>query len=498
MNNPHKLSRLDILFGFFLTLRASTPLLFIIYVNIPDAKKIFSIWGLLGFIVVIGISIFFAWLPWKKFSFYLDKDRIVIMRGVFNREEKIIYYNRIHSVNVQQPLIHRIFGVAKLKIETPGGKIGKAEGELRALPLAQALELQQQLKHYATIIKEGGYISPSAVEDDPEKQTDSANLYYKSKEQYDYTYKLSASELFRASLTSLNLNYAIIFILGIYSFADDFIRFIVPEFQYYKLFSNYDGLPFLSIVIVTVVVLLSVWLLSIVLYLIKFGDYHITRSKEQLSITYGLLEKKSYIFNQHKVQAIIMEENPLRQLLGYVELKVQVITSDANKEQLVIHPYLRKKQIVEVLEQLMPNRILAIQKMIHKAPAAAFRTYALWPMIIVTVICGTGIWFWHESGLWMLLLYPVVAAWSHLRRVSAGIWLEEDELILRKRIINRTTYFVARKHIVSLKVKASPRQRRLGMLTISVQVLGSMLPYTILSLSRSHVEQVWNWYSRSK
>jgi len=533
MTNPRKLSRLDILFGFLRMLRVFIPMVFVMFVNSGETKWLFTVWGLLGTVVIVVLSVLYGWITWKKFSFSLESDRIVIMRGVFNKEEKIIYYARIHSVNVQQPLLHRVFSVAKLQIETPGGKSGKAEGELRILPMAQAIELQQQLKHYATIIREGGIIPTLPTEVDSEDisgeaelneaslrnsihvgseseltthhqlgneiaEVQSSHKHYIMQEQLDYNMKLSLGQLFKAALTSLNLNYAIIFIVGIYSFADDFIRFVVPEFNYNQYLNDYNGVSFKFIVGSVLIVMIFVWLLSIVLYLIKFGDYHITRSKEQLSIKYGLLEKKSYVFNEGKVQAIIMDENPIRQLLGFAELKVQVITSDANKEQLVIHPFIRKKELSEIIKQLIPSRDIKIQEKLNGVPIQGMMTYALLPMIIVTVICIISIWFMQFNGLWMLLLYPLIMLWVNSCRVSAGLWLEGNELILRNRFINRKTYFVARKHIVSLKVKESPRQRKIGLHSISTTVLGSVFAYSVSSLRRGDVESVWNWYSRSK
>lgn len=533
MTNPRKLSRLDILFGFLQTLKVFIPMIFVLSINIGETKWIFTLWGLLGTFIIIVLTLLFGWITWKKFSFSLELDRIVIIQGVFNKEEKVIYYNRIHSVNVQQPLLHRVFSVAKLQIETPGGKAGKAEGELRVLPIAHAIELQQQLKHYATIIREGGVIttmptnvySSSNTEkevfntaqtnnslldgNEPENATHhqqvnetvevpSSNQQYMMEEQLDYDMKLSVGQLFKAALTSLNLNYAIIFIVGIFSFADDFIRFVVPEFNYNQYLDDYNGVSFSIIIVLVAVIMLFVWLLSMVLYVIKFGDYHISRSKEQLSIKYGLLEKKSYVFNEAKVQAIIMDENPIRQLLGFTELKVQVITSDANKEQLVIHPFLRKKDMSDIVERLIPSRNIIIQEKMKGVPIQGLMIYALLPMLLVTVICSISIWLWQFNGLWMLLLYPVMMLWVNSCRVSAGLWLEGNELVLRNRFINRRTYFIARKHIVTLKVKDSPRQRKFGLRSISTTVLGSIFAYSVRSLRREDVESVWDWYSRSK
>lgn len=559
MNNPQKLSRLDILLGFFRAFRALLPLVIIFNINLAKV----GLWWIAGVAVAILLSVWLAWLSWSKFTFMLTEDRLVINKGILKKEEKIIYYNRIHSVNIQQPLLYRLFKVAKLQIETPGGKKNQADGDL-TLRINHAFDLQKLLKDLANAtraakkheaeqkewnestigqsqqanLNDEGHIgqgfeqidaqqeqaTPSIaqqlmnsehMQDKQAMDTQQAhrvqpaeaqsNAYqsstsgtYIEAEAPDFEYRLTPLQLLKASLTSLNLNIAFLFLLGIYSFSDDIIRFVAPNFEYWHLFERFKGPIIITVLAITIIAMFFIWLLSVVLYLIKYGDYRITRNKEQLSIVYGLLEKKSYIFDQKKIQAIILDENPLRQMLGFAELKVQVITSDQNKEQLVIHPYIRKKDLERVLAELLPDRKLLDTANLKKAPKEAWFSYYLFPTILATLLIGGGIWYWKLSGVWLLLLYPLVALWSHARLAAAGVYVEDKELVLRKRFVNRTTYFVARKHIVTLKVSHSPRQRRKELRTINVQVLGGLLPYNVVSLGKEHVQQVWDWYSRRK
>ncbi|MFC6333882.1 PH domain-containing protein [Paenibacillus septentrionalis] len=549
MTNTRQLSKLYIVINFIKNIRTLIPLLVIAYINIDDFEFMKTIWGIAVVIALIAFNFLFSYLPWKKFQYSLEQDRLIIHKGVFKREEKTIYYNRIHSVNVQQPLLLRIFGVASLQIETPGGKPGMAEGELSVLKHGFALELQQQLKQLrsrsiamasgspaaqqqtsaeahegdaAAIVQEGSSLH-SAVElgdqavlegsVSPMGSTEDRELLQQEHDTtgYDYEYKLSAGQLLKASLTSLNLNFALIFLLGIYSFADDVLELIFPNL-YEKMLEvmspdfydsvvggvteQFSVMTLFVIVMMTVIVFGFVWLLSIVIYLIKFGDYQIRRSEEQLSVSYGLLEKKSFIFDQNKVQAVIMDENPIRQLLGFAELRVQVITSNA-MEQLVIHPFIRKKDIPAMMSQLLPDRQLDLRKQLQAPPNSAYRMYAMPSLIVVLVLIGAAAWLWKWNSLWFLLLIPIVLGWSWLCMRTAGVWLEDGDLILRKRTINRVTYFVRRKHIVTLSMKTSPMQRKRKLRTIRVQVLGSAFAYRVKSIADEHLVPIWQWFSRS-
>lgn len=586
MNNARRLSKLDIAISFIRNIRNFIPLIILSYIRIKEAAERYLLWVLLVGGLLLLINGLMSFLVWRKFQYSLEQDRLIIRRGVITREEKTIYYSRIHSVNVQQPLLLRIFGAASLQIETPGGKPGKPEAELRVLQHAQALELQRQLKHLRSVssgerakgsheqqksgvadqlqqqndpvqfagaplaerdaenqetlhsdsqrydaerhagqrheesqpykgqLKENQQYGAQQYEDQnydekrhegykygesPELQQDAGlNIEDQRDEPLDYLYRLSFGQLLKASLTSLNLNFALLFIFGVYSFADDVLDIIFPG-MYDRLlngmFEQYSALPIFLILLLTIIVLGFVWLLSIAIYLIKFGDYQISRSHEQLSVSYGLLEKKSFIFDQNKVQAVIMDENPLRQWLGFAELRVQVITSNA-MEQLVIHPFARKKDIPAIMEQLLPDRTIQLRKVLHAPPAAAFRTYAMLPAILTLLIVAGAVWWWKWTGLWLLLLLPVILSWSFIRMRSAGVWLEGNDLVLRKRSINRVTYFVRRKHIVTLKLGTSPIQRKRKLHNIRVQVLGSAFAYKVKSIADEHVLPIWKWYSR--
>src|SRR5690606_21405843 len=137
-----------IAFGVLSFLRGLIPLIIVFLlrgVNWEAVLQWYWIAGAAGLLILLcGAS----YLQWRRFGFWLEQDRIIIRSGLLFRGEKPIYYSRIHSVNVEQPLIQRLLGVAQLKIETPGGG-QKADGILYALSLAEANEIKMQLRAFA-------------------------------------------------------------------------------------------------------------------------------------------------------------------------------------------------------------------------------------------------------------------------------------------------------------------------------------------------------------
>lgn len=566
MNKRRKLSPLDILFNLGSVFKAFIPALIIFYTRLVDLFKEYTLLASLGLALLLLLIVGLSFLSWKNFVYWFEKDRLIIRKGIFQKDEKTIYYQRIHSVNIQQPLLKRIFNVAQLQIETPGGKKGKSEGELSALPLPVALQLQQQLQYFSAIIKEKGSISADSFTEDGiymfedekelhnatdriegdaslpmlaqemessvqavtvdqvfkrEKESgtltdtaaresnDNSNVNENSGEraysnswarQFDTQTKLSIAELLKASLTSLNFGIAIAFIVGIFSFADDFINLFNPSFSMDQLWDNQAAAAsiWLASIILTCIIIAFVWLLSIALYILKFANYEITRSKAQIMIAYGLLDKKSFIFDQKKVQAVIIEENIVRQMLGFAELKVQVITADQNQEQLIVHPFIKKSEIESFIEQYLPHRKVDTQVKLQPAPIRSYRFYVLVPFIVSLAICGAAYFAWSLAGLWALMILPIVGLWSLIRLKDAGVWLENNELILRNRWISRVTYYVVRSQIVTLQTRRSPGQRKKKVRSIGVRVLGSTFSYRVKALEETIVLQIWQWYSKDK
>jgi len=557
MNKRRHLSALDMLFTMKSILKAFIPMFIIFFGKIEDVFKNHTIISICVVVLVLLLLLTVSYLSWKNFVYWFEKDRLVIRSGVFQKDEKTIYYQRIHSVNIQQPLFKRIFNVAQLQIETPGGKKGKSEGELRVLPLPVAIQLQQQLQYFSSITKEKGSISEdffhtenrdisangqiqdeentivtvkkasSFQEEQPQHQDEasfndqeadsqhkrvlqgnivdapsqgrSSHSYASEIDRgYDAKTKLAIGELLKASLTSFNFGIAIAFIIGSLSFMDDFIRLFNPSFHMDQVLNKTGTVAAITIatLVIALVIALFVWLLSIVLYIFKFANYEISRNKEQIMISYGLLDRKSYIFDQKKVQAVIVEENILRQWLGFAELRIQVVTTDSNQEQLTIHPFIRTKDIGTFITQYLPHRRVTDHVELQSAPVRSYRFFVLVPLIITLLICGAAYYVWGSLGLWALVFIPIISLWSLLQLKDAGIFLDNQDLILRNRWLSRRTYYVKNSQIVMMQTRRSPGQRKKRLRSIGVRVLGSQSSYRVRALEEDIVLKVWKWYSK--
>ena len=95
-----------------------------------------ELWPLIG----VGVLAVFSLWQYFTYRYGVAGDALVVRSGVFERSLRVIPFARIHNVALQQSLLHRVFGVAEVRLESAGGK--KPEAEMRVLKLADAIALE--------------------------------------------------------------------------------------------------------------------------------------------------------------------------------------------------------------------------------------------------------------------------------------------------------------------------------------------------------------------
>ena len=91
--------------------------------------------------LVLGIG--FGYLTWWFTRYLIDGTELRITSGILQKSSRRIPYERIQSVDIAEPFLARIIGLAELRIEMAGGKDSRTT--LRFLPLDDARRLRRLL-----------------------------------------------------------------------------------------------------------------------------------------------------------------------------------------------------------------------------------------------------------------------------------------------------------------------------------------------------------------
>lgn len=513
MNERRSLHPSYVLFGVLSILKGLLPLIIIYLIRGFNGRELEWYWFAGGGGLLL-LFVLFSFFQWRRFGFWLNEDRIIIRSGVLFREEKTIYYSRIHSVNIEQPLIQRLLGVVQLKIETPGGN-KKADGILHTLKMEEANHIKQLLRGVPSQMQQDG-VPNSAVEAGAGPTGMQARVLVgeqhvgeysagavvsegHSQDSPDAVVALDAGKLFQAAATSLNFGLAAAFIGGLYSFADDFLDLLLPDHFFEGIVEDsVNYMPNILLIIIAAVLIVGfAWVLSILLYILKYSGFTLRRDGKQVSLSYGLLEKKSILFDPNNVQAVIVNESWLRQPFGYSEVKLQVVSSDKN-EQLMLHPFIKFADVQALLDGFVPGMRVHTASRMALSPRKALVYYLRIPMLIALAICTALIAIFGAVGAWSLVILPLTLWWRVSCHRTAGLLLEDGQLTMRHRALGRVTYYVRKPRIVIMKVRHTTAQRRKGIGSLAINVLGSPFGYKVAGMDRSDIQPIWNWFSRSK
>jgi len=90
------------------------------------------------------VASLYFWIGWRNFHYRLDGDGVTISRGVFHRTRRTIPYERVQDIDIERGPLHRLFGLARLRIETGGGD--KDEGLIESVTVAEAERLRSEVR----------------------------------------------------------------------------------------------------------------------------------------------------------------------------------------------------------------------------------------------------------------------------------------------------------------------------------------------------------------
>lgn len=303
-----------------------------------------------AFLLFLLISLLAAWFRWLRFRFAVGADEVVIESGVLSRQHRTIPFDRIQDVSIEQGLVSRALGIAKVGFETGAGGAGKEnDANLDAIGLNAAQALRTTIRAHR-----GGSAAatnpPESGTDAPAAPTEDRLLFAMGPRQ------LLVAGLFNFSLAALAVVGAAM------QFFDNLLPFdfnIFNPVDWIDLAEDY-GLDSWLIAhrwiagVGAVISLLFIGFASGVatMFLANWG-FRLTREPRALRRTRGLTTRTDVALPVRRVQAAIIVTGWFRRRFGWHELRLQSLASDGGKEhdhQVV--PFARLDAVDGVLAEL--------------------------------------------------------------------------------------------------------------------------------------------------
>ncbi|WP_373895140.1 PH domain-containing protein [Virgibacillus sp. CBA3643] len=475
MSEPKRLHPAAIIFNFIKGLREFIFVLIFGFITFSGESFIYFI--LITFALVL-ILVTHSIISWYRYTYRVEGDELRIEYGILIRKQRHISKNRIQSIDLTSGIIHRIFKLAKVQIETAGSGNG-SEASLKAVKLTEAERLRDELKN-------------------EDRQEAGANLDPEAETSNHPFYKISFQRLFIAGSTSGSIGVIAVLLLG----ASEFERFI-PDRFFDNAMSWVIGLGIALIIGFVLVLLLFLWLLGVAGTMIKYGNFTIHKYADELFITRGLLEKKQITIPLNRIQAVGMEESMIRQPLGFVTVFAEVAGGSLDQGEdfsTVLFPIMKRDEVEGFLQEILPD-YAEQPKDFNPLPKRALPYYLVRIMVPI-ILLGAAVMFLLPQFGWVLILLLIGAfGLGFLRYRAGGYYLKGNRLMVRYRVLSKRTMLMYHKRIQAFEKTQHKIQKAQGLATLKLSIIGKLgagKHYTIKELNETDLDQLSDWYSYRK
>lgn len=426
-----------------------------------------------------GMSVFIIMksiLEWYKFTFRVECNELKIESGVFVRKNRYIQLERIHSIDVTEGLIQRIFGLVKVSIETAGGS--QAEAVLTAIRKDQAEQLNRL---FAAAKQMKNEVALEGQEKSIIKPHESV------------TYKQTFPELFLMSATSGAVG---VVLSGMAALGSQFSEYI----PYERLFGQYQSVFALNAILLVslaIVAVILVYAAATVSMMFKYAYFTVEKKEKEMILSRGLLEKRQLTIPLKKIQGIRIVESIVRQPLGYATVYLEYAggsIQDKESLEVMLFPLVKKKMIQEKLEELIPSYKSNVE--LNPLPARALPRYLFRTSMFVFPAIFLCIFFYHPWGYLSFLFWPLSLGIAYLQYKAAGWNITDSQLCLRSRFLARQTLLFQKEKIQSIESKTSWVQQRKGLVTITAVIKSgiALRKGKVRDVQVTDFEKVKNWF----
>ncbi|MBS4202299.1 PH domain-containing protein [Bacillus sp. FJAT-49732] len=491
MSNPNRLHPITIVFSVIKNVKETIiPLVFyfIVFIIRDGVKDHIQIEGfgpwvnfvpylilILVFLIMVATGI----IKWYRYSYRVEDMELRIEHGLFVKKKRYIPFDRIQSLDFSEGLLHRPFGLVKVKVETAGGNTEKSEAEMSAIKKEDALALRRLI----TESKNSEKVSEEIVEN------------VESTPKQSILYKIRPKQLLFFASTSGRIGVVLLAVLGFGSQFDE----LIPFDKIFKEMEHIVKAGYTIIVILVAMGLFLAWLVSVLMAYLKYNDFTLEKVGDDLVITRGLLEKRTTTIPIKRVQAVTIQESLLRQPFGYASVSVEYAGGsllDENREGLIM-PVVKRKKIAQILQETLSDYIFDIDFI--AAPKRALRRFFFIKMFAAAILTAIlSIWLWPYSLVSILL---VIGAWfiGILQFKSAGWNLTDTQLAIRYRGIDQQTTFMRKNRMQSLNISANWFQKRADLANIETAVMsGGAAIFKVKHLDLEDVKKIYEWYRPTK
>ncbi|HEY9254928.1 MAG TPA: PH domain-containing protein [Stenotrophomonas sp.] len=420
-------------------------------------------YGLLISFVVIGVLVAVSVMQYLTYRYRLGADAIHIRSGLLERSWRDIPYARIHNVVLHQSVLHRMFGVAEVRLESAGG--ARPEAQMRVLRLDRALALEQRVRH--------GAHAPSAP---------AAERVHAAAAPAQRLLSLSTAEVIRLGLISNRGMVVVAAAFGVLyqTFPQRAVNQFISsngEQAYRYVHDLHPGLAATAAVamVLALALLLAMRVLSVVLALVQYHGFTLSEIERRLTIERGLLTRVRTSTTQRRIQAWTLREGFLHRVLRRRRLQVDIAASQQRDEHgrafRDLAPIATPQACDDLIAGLLPHAAWPPAQWLPVPQRNGWRLAlpSLWLLPLAAVMAAyLGPWSW-----WLLAWWPwsLFAAYRQVARM--GYAVDGERIVVRGGWWDRWWRLAELDKLQALQLSRSPLDRLCGTASLWLDTAGA-------------------------
>lgn len=440
-------------------------------------------WALAAFVVggAIVASLASLLIKWLKLEYRVGRDEIRIDTGLLSRNSRVIPFDRITDIDIEQGPVHRLLGLARVRFETGASAGAKGDdGVLDTIALHRAEALREHVR-----ARRLGPVA-DAVGALPESAETPAPIYAMDRR------RILLAGVFNFSLAVIaglvGASQTIGDVIGFDPFKRSFWQGMVAEVG--PLRELVMAHQILS-VIAGIVTLGAIGLATgLVRTLLREHGFRLDRTESGFRRRRGLLTLTDVSIPRKRVQAAILATGPVRRRFGWWTVKLQSLAQDGGQGDHVVAPLatLDEASTINAAIDLPSDPQAATYRHVARA-----YVWSMLPLLLPALLIGAiGVTLgaplallWIAGALFVIALR--FGEWRHIRYAIDG-----EHLFIERGWWRHRRLVLPIRRIQSIDISENFWSRKLGYVSVQLGVAGGkgLSIHGIPALSRVDAETV--------
>lgn len=419
-------------------------------------------------LAAVVFPIAYGLLVYATTTYRITDTQLQLRRGLLQRATLTARLDRIRTVDVTASLLHRLLGVAGVKV----GTAGEQAFELDGLPAADAAQLRTRLLHAARTVPQEGPATPAEPPAEPSAAPSAAPES-----------PLEPAEVELARLSPRWIAYAPFSLTGIagvavaagavVQFLGDLTRRALESELGSAAREHVRELPLWLVVLESAVALLVLaTVASVISYVLRYWGYRLTRhAGGTLAVTRGLLTTRVTSLEERRLRGVVLTRGALLAAVGGAKGSALITGAGEAGSDLLV-PAAPRARVVEVLDAVLREPAVLAAPLRRHGPVARRRRHVrAWVTALVLGAVSVAAILWWQWPLWLYAVPVALVATAPLlgraRYARLGHAFVAGHVVSRHGLAPERTWCVGAGGIIGWNVSASVFQRRAGLVTLT-------------------------------